>query len=108
MRPGLQKQGQESVKEVHLVSGLAVAFPANANTAEPGQVARGCWREGLVWFKWLHNFLGCCFYMNSTLIILMACKIIEGAAALRSVQRNCLLAQIKAAKQNCKKSLDDT
>lgn len=32
---------------------------------------------------------------------------IQEAAALSSVQHNCLLAQIKAKKQNCKKSLDD-
>lgn len=36
MRPRLQKQGQESVEEVHLVSVLAVAFPGNANTAGAG------------------------------------------------------------------------
>lgn len=36
MRPGLQKQGQESVKEVHLVSVFEVAFQGDTNTAAAG------------------------------------------------------------------------
>lgn len=39
--------------------------------------------------------------------ILRVHKIIQEAAALSSVQHNCLLVQIKAKKQNCKMSLDD-
>lgn len=36
MRPGLRKQGEESVEEVHLLSQLAAAFRGNASTAGAG------------------------------------------------------------------------